>query len=292
MLGGGPSFIQDLPTSQTVYLGHIIQLGVIPGGTAPFTYQWQKNGVNISDDYRTSGSHTNTLTIGYAALSDTATYTVIVTGQGSATSTPDAVTVTSNGIPFFTATSVPSTWSLQGTTLPILTNNSVQLSAGLGSTDRAAFLTTKQNIAAFNIAFTYQDVTGAGGADGVTFCIQNQAVTAVGGAGGGLGYSGITPSFALALNIYSGQTRGIAFFQNGTVTTPFSPILPNVGVGDNTNAIQVVVNYDGTTVKATLTDTVTGLSVVTNYTVNLPSLLGASTAWVGFTGGDGGTVST
>ena len=83
-------FIVDLPTSQNVYLGHIIQLHVVPGGTAPFTYQWQKNGANIVNDYRTSGAQTDTLTIGYAQSTDTATYTVIVTGQGSATSTPDA----------------------------------------------------------------------------------------------------------------------------------------------------------------------------------------------------------
>jgi hypothetical protein len=63
-------------------------------------------------------------------------------------------------------------------------------------------------------------------------------------------------------------------------------------VGDNTNAIQVNVNYNGTTVSATFKDTVTGLSVTTNYTVNLPSILGASTAWVGFTGADGGAFST
>jgi hypothetical protein len=63
-------------------------------------------------------------------------------------------------------------------------------------------------------------------------------------------------------------------------------------VGDNTNAILVNVNYDGTTLNAVFKDTVTGLSATTNYTVNLPSILGASTAWVGFTGGDGGVSST
>jgi hypothetical protein len=63
-------------------------------------------------------------------------------------------------------------------------------------------------------------------------------------------------------------------------------------VGDNTNAIQVNLNYDGTTLIATFRDTVTTLSYTTNIVVNLPSVLGASTAWVGFTGADGGTLST
>jgi hypothetical protein len=285
---GPPMFLVDLPTAQTVYLGHIIQLHVLAGGTAPFTYRWQRNNVDIVDDYRTSGSHTDTLTIGYAAATDTATYTVIVTGQGSGTSTPDVITVTTNTGSFFNADA--TNWQLNGP--PALTGNSVQLTAGLGNTARSAFLNTKQNIAAFNIAFTYQDVSGAGGADGATFCIQNQAATAVGGGGGGLGYSGITPSFALELNIYASNTRGIAFNQNGAVTPPFASILPNIGIGDNTNAVQVNVDYNGTVMTATFKDTVTGLTYTTNYTVNIPSIVGASTAWVGFTGADGGVAST
>ena len=246
--------------------------------------------MNISDDYRTSGSHSNILTIGYAAASDTASYTVIVTGQGSGTSTADALTVITNTGSFFNAGGTG--WTLNGGA--VLTGNSVQLTANVGNTTRSAFLTAKQNIGAFNIAYTYQMQTAAGGADGATFCIQNQADTALGGGGGSLGYGGITPSWCLAFNIYANNTRGIGTFQNGA--TPgaglYTSILPNVGVGDNTNAIQVNVNYDGTTLNATFKDIVTGLSVTTNYTVNLPSILGASTAWVGFTGADGGAFST
>jgi hypothetical protein len=294
VVGGAPSFLVDLPTSDTFHVGHVIQLHVVPLGTGPFTYQWQKNNVNISNDYRTSGAQSDTLTIAYAATSDSGSYTVILTGTSSTTSTADAVTVIAFpvGATFFAGSGVASGWSLQGTTLPILTNDSVQLTAGLGSTDRAAFMTTKQNVAAFSASFYYQDVSGTGGADGVTFCIQNQAVTAVGGAGGSLGYGGITPSVALALNIYDPQTKGISFFQNGTVTTPFYSLLPNVAVGANTNVIQVSLSYNGSVLAATLTDTVTGLSVSTNYSVNIPSVVGASTAWVGFTGGDGGVNST
>jgi hypothetical protein len=288
VVGGAPSFIVDLPASQVVYLGHIIQLHVVPGGTAPFTYQWQKNGVNLSDDFRTSGTHSDTLTMGYAATSDSGSYSVIVTGVGSTPSTTDVVTVTTNTGTFFNAGI--SGWQLNGP--PALTTTSVQLTANLGNTARSAFLTTKQNISAFNIAFLYQDQTGAGGADGVTFCVQNQAVTAVGNGGGGLGYGGITPSFALQLNIYQPNTRGIAFNQNGAVTPPFASLLPNVGVGDNTNTILVNISYNGSILAATLRDTVTGGTVSTNYTVDIPTIVGGSTAWVGFTGADGGVAST
>ncbi len=176
-----------------------------------------------------------------------------------------------------------------------LSGQSVTLTVNAGNTARTAFLNTKQNIASFNARFVYQEVLpnpiGGGGADGVTFCIQNQAVTAVGGGGGLLGYGGITPSVGLALNVYNPQTRGMSFFQNGTVTTPFFSMLPNVGVGDNNNPVQVDVSYNGTVVTATFKDTVTLGSFTTNITVNIPSILGASTAWVGFTGADGGVAS-
>jgi hypothetical protein len=232
------------------------------------------------------------LIIGYAATTDSGNYQVIVNnGQGTGQSAIDAVAVKSvTAVPFFNATS--SGWSVQGTAPLVLTNNSVQLSdSNLGSIARSAFLTTKQNIASFHVAFLYQDVSGTGGADGVTFCIQNQSATAVGGGGGSLGYSGITPSVALAMNIYDPQTKGIALFQNGTVTTPFSSILP-VALGANTDPIQVNLNYSGTVLTVTFTDTVTADTFTTNYTVNIPSIVGGSTAYVGFTGADGGVNST
>jgi len=50
--------------------------------------------------------------------------------------------------------------------------------------------------------------------------------------------------------------------------------------------------YDGTNLTMTLTDTVTGGSVVEVFPINIPGAVGASTAWVGFTGGTGGTSST
>ncbi len=293
VVSGATSFIQDLPASQTVYLAHVIQLHVNPSGDAPFTYQWQKNGANISDDFRTSGSHSDTLLIGYADLPDSGNYQVIVTDQsGTTPSTMDALTVTTNIPGFFDATDTASDWSLQGTTAPVLTNNSIQLSAGLGSTARSAFLNAKKTVDGFTASFIYQDVSGPGGADGVTFCIQNQAANALGGAGGGLAYSGLTPSYALAMNIYASNTRGIKFLQNGTLPAgAYAPILP-VDLGNNTDQVRVDLSYNGTVLTAEFTDLATSDTFTTNTTVNIPSIVGANTAWVGFTGADGGLTST
>ena len=45
-------------------------------------------------------------------------------------------------------------------------------------------------------------------------------------------------------------------------------------------------NYDGTTLEVIISDTNTGASDTQNYTVNIPSVVGGSTAFVGFTGAD------
>jgi hypothetical protein len=184
-------------------------------------------------------------------------------------------------------------WTLNGGAT--MTGNTIALTVGAGDTSRSAFLNNKQDVTAFNIVFYYQDVSGAGSADGVTFCIQNdpRGPTALGGGSGGssLGYENITPSVALAMNIYAPNGRGVALFQNGAVTYGYASLLPDVDIGGNTNIIQVNVDYNGTVMTMTFKDTVTGGIASTNWTVNIPSVVGGSTAYVGFTGADGGVAS-
>jgi len=297
VVSGPPSFFVDLPVAETVFLGHVIQLRVVPAGTAPFTYQWQKNDVNLADDYRISGSQSDVLTIGYANFADSGSYKVLVTGTATTPSTVDVVTVT-NAIPITPFNAAGTGWTQGGTTPPIMSNGRLELTSGLGSTARAAFLNDMQNIGTFNASFVYQTVSGAGGADGATFCIQNATTGAatVGGAGGGLGYSGITPSVALAFNIYDPNTRGIRLLQNGTLPAAgaggYSPITP-VLVGGNANPIQVNVSYSGGVLTAFFRDLVTPANTfTTNFTVDIPAIVGSSSAFVGFTGADGGVVST
>jgi hypothetical protein len=50
--------------------------------------------------------------------------------------------------------------------------------------------------------------------------------------------------------------------------------------------------YNGTNLTMTLTDTVTNASVTEVFPVNIPSLVGSSTAYVGFTGGTGAMSAT
>ena len=68
-------------------------------------------------------------------------------------------------------------------------------------------------------------------------------------------------------------------------------LLPNVDIGGNTNIIQVNIDYDGMVMTMTFKDTVTGGIAAANWTVNIPSVVGGSTTYVGFTGADGGVAS-
>ena len=128
----------------------------------------------------------------------------------------------------------------------------------------------------------------------MTFCLQNdpRGPVALGGGGGSLGYGpdggAITPSVALEFNIYG--TAGIAFHANGA-NGGYVPTTP-VAI-DGGNPIDVTLRYDGVRAQLTLTDSVAATTFTTNYTVgSLAAILGADTAYVGFTGADGGTAST
>jgi hypothetical protein len=98
-------------------------------------------------------------------------------------------------------------WQLNGGAQ--LTNNTFTMTDGGNGQARSAWYLFKQDINAFQASFEYVDV-GGGGADGVAFVLQNApaGVAALGGSGGGLGYTGIAPSFALMINIYSPAPGG------------------------------------------------------------------------------------
>ncbi|MDB6064994.1 MAG: hypothetical protein JWR26_1202, partial [Pedosphaera sp.] len=193
-------------------------------------------------------------------------------------------------------------WSATGNpapAAPIISGNVLTLSDANGEA-RSAFFNSPMYIGAFQASFIYQDVGGLGGtnnttADGVTFCLQNDTrkTAALGAGGGALGVGGIAPSAELALNIYNGATGGpgMALGTNGALGSPYSSTAPvDFSSGD---PIAVNIVYGGGVAKVTFTDTTTSSSYSTNVAIgNLPTMLGAQTAYVGFTGASGGIGST
>ncbi|MBC8085219.1 MAG: PQQ-dependent sugar dehydrogenase, partial [Hymenobacter sp.] len=81
--------ITTQPLSATVSAGVPVTFSVAVNGTAPFGYQWQKNGANIA------GATASSYTIASVAAADAGQYRVVVTNSvGSATSNAATLTVT------------------------------------------------------------------------------------------------------------------------------------------------------------------------------------------------------
>ena len=203
--------------------------------------------------------------------------------------------------------------SVSGNVATLTTNSGTQ-------EGNALFYNTKQSIAAFKVSFTYQDVGGSGAsstADGFTFTLQNDSrnAGAVGGTGNSLGYAvgggttthtAIVSSAAVGFDIYGGSTTGLVTTSSLGVMTSYKNSTPTTvtsltsGLVNTSNAIlysgdpiNVQLTYNGTTLSETLTDANNSTNTSTfSYTVNLANVLGASTAYVGFTGADGATTST
>ncbi len=94
----------------------------------------------------------------------------------------------------------------------------------------------------------------------------------------------------MALDIWT-PFEGTALGTNGNIGSFTSTSPVNL---DSNDPIAVLLSYNGTTnvLTETLKDTVTSATFSTSYTSDLASVLGASTAWVGFTGGTGAGSST
>ncbi|AXC13689.1 T1SS secreted agglutinin RTX [Acidisarcina polymorpha] len=166
----------------------------------------------------------------------------------------------------------------------------LQLTNGVSNEAGSAFYATPVNIQSFTTDFTFQLSNPA--ADGMTFTIQNNGPTMVGGVGGGLGSAGIGKSVSIKFDIYNNAGEGpnsTGLYIDGAVPTLPAINLAGTGIdlhsGDYMNAH---ITYDGINLNLTLTDALTRASWSHSFAVNIPAVVGGPTAYVGFTGGTGG----
>jgi hypothetical protein len=170
--------------------------------------------------------------------------------------------------------------------------------------DRSAYWATPVNVQNFTTDFTFQQATGTSPTgDGFTFVLQSSGVTALGIAGGGLGYGSDTPgagggipnSIAIKFDLYSNAGEGpnsTGLYTNGA--SPTTPAMDMTSSGVNLHSADVMhahIAYDGTTLVLTLSDTVTGATFSTSWPINIPTTIGSNTAYAGFTGGTGGATA-
>lgn len=88
--------ITQQPTSQSVALGATAMLTVSASGGGTLTYQWQKDGNNLTDGGHYSGATTATLTVSSFAAGDAGSYRCVVTSVGCGSATSDSAVLATN----------------------------------------------------------------------------------------------------------------------------------------------------------------------------------------------------
>jgi len=289
VVSGPPQIITDVASLTVVYPGRTASMSVTVGGTPPFSYQWQHAGTNLVNDGRIIGATSNVLTISGARLTDAGLYQAIITNaQGTASSGFGTLEV--DKLALFNG-GVGWNFNTFGTTFAGFSGNALTLTDGAGNERSSAWYLFPQYIGGFRAFFTYQDLTGAAGADGVAFVLQNDpaGIGAVGDGGGSLGYVGISPSVALELNIYSPNNVGYAFRTNSQGNPYLSTSPVNLASG---NPVDIALVYDGTRLQIALTDETTLATYNTSLVVgDLTIPVGGNTAFVGITAGTGAVSS-
>jgi hypothetical protein len=186
-----------------------------------------------------------------------------------------------------------------------LTNSAQSIEIG------SSFYAAPVNIQSFTTQFTL-NMSGNVDQNTMLFVIQNQPAassdTTLGAAAGSLGpvggtvsggpyafgfeeygvsnpdggYAGLASSVAVKFDLWNGGTTGL--YTNGE--TPYEPQTTISGVNLNSgDPILCTLTYSGTTLSLTMKDTVTGGTFSTQWAnVDIPSDVGADTAYVGFTG--------
>jgi hypothetical protein len=294
-IAAGPPVVQtDVQPIYTVFGGLPVSISATITGTAPLQYQWTYDGTPLQNGPGIIGANSNILTISPTTFAESGTYQLLVTNAVGNTESSQAVL---NVLPVLTFNGLGVGWSLIGNAEGGFTSaNTLELTDGQGSEARASFFSNAVYVGGFQAKFTYTDVNGVGAeADGACFVVQNdpRGPAALGGGGGDLGYTGIMPSVALEFNIYAGNTVGgvgVGLGENGTVATVANTSPVAIDLGD---PINVTVTYLGGEVSLFLQDAIhTNETFSTSAAINVAAVVGTNVAYVGFVGGDGGTVST
>ena len=155
-----------------------------------------------------------------------------------------------------------------------------------------AFWTQKLDVTSFSTTFTLQATAHAGVDDYYTFALQNGTTAALGADDINSGYAGGTlPAQSAAISFTTenlGSGSGIQFL-SGNGTPVFNDFVQMPGIDmSTTDSFSVVAAYNGTNLSVTVTDlNHTADTYSTTHAIDLPTVLGGSSAYAGFTVGSG-----
>jgi hypothetical protein len=166
-----------------------------------------------------------------------------------------------------------------------------------GGTGQAGSIFTAQRLpttGTFTTSFVMNINTATGSGNGLAFVLQadSRGAGALGGSGAALGYgagdgrAAISPSVAVKFDLFSQGSHASTTgeYINGATGTTGQIEMPGIDFRQN-HTYQVDLSYDGLTLRETIRDLVSDRTFTTAYAVNLRSILGADTAFAGFTAG-------
>lgn len=180
----------------------------------------------------------------------------------------------------------------------------LRLTGAIANQSGSAFSYATVNAATFSTFFTFRITNFGGslfdcntrtGADGLVFVAQSVS-SSVGGAGAGIGYSGISNSVGVEFDTWCNSANNdpssnhIGIDINGDVNHGSgAPYTTNVATNfDDGNLWYAWVDYDGTNLEVRANQTgVRSSSALLSRTLNMTNILGQSTAYIGFTSGTG-----
>lgn len=176
---------------------------------------------------------------------------------------------------------------------------SVQSQAG------SAFTSSLFDVSGFHSTFNFRitnpggfpDVSGESGADGITFTIQTTGPGALGGDGAGLGYAGIGNSVAIEFDTWNNDptnfptindpnSNHVGIDVDGSMASLVAAAVDSLF--DDGNLWYAWIDYDGTTLEVRTNQTgVRPAGANVSMVIDIPTTIGSSTAYVGFTAGTG-----
>lgn len=180
----------------------------------------------------------------------------------------------------------------------------LRLTPAATSRSGSAFSTATVQTTTFSTYFQFRITDPGGtlfdgnaetGADGIVFVVQSVS-SSIGGAGQGIGYSGISPSLGIEIDTWHNSANNdpgsnhLGIDLNGNVNhgsgSPYTlEVSPRF---DDGNVWHVWVDYDGTTVEVRANQTgVRSATALLSRDVNLSYELGVNNAYIGFTSGTG-----
>jgi len=201
-----------------------------------------------------------------------------------------------------------------GTTLTCVgatavSGTALRVTPAAGGQSGAGYSTTGITLgpgATFSTTFQFE-FTNPGGidpADGITFVLAANP-TGLGIGGGGIGYEGVPNSVAIEFDTFNNggadiSSNHVAIDTNGVLTNTaaanpygaavceFPSTYLQMGCMSNGDIWTATIGYDGTNLTVVVQDAANpAQTVINSFAIDIASILGTTTAFVGFTSGTG-----